>query len=516
MTQIRYIFIFFSIFSAIFCKTKDDIIKHMEEFEKTILKVKDDYRAPGFALAIVKDGEIIYKKSFGQRENGKKDLITNDTVFQIASLSKTFLTFVIAQLVEEGLLSWDTPVCKYLPEFALNNEEVTKSATLLDLITHRIGLPSFSGDTIWHLGFSDLELLKNLKNLKLKYKIGEHYGYQNHMFGAASIIVERVTKKTIEQIFNERIFTPLKMKNASVGLKHLQPKFFGLSKPNVALPHDVRDGKIYTKTFNKKTFLFEGSTGVNLSLDDAAKWIQFLVNDYTFEGKSFLKPETISFLRTSKVPCHFKDDDLQFPKERISEAFYDVGMFENKYGSVKLYSHMSGFSGVRGYLCFIPSEKLGVIMLSNYGGMRCSLMPEVIKGFFLDWYLDLPKIDWLEKIAGTEKKIRQIYTNNRINGRMYAPAATRNLTEYEGVYEHPFYGDVTIKQEEGQLKLIYRDIIASVHHWNADQFFIKPYELSETYGDYDFCPLFFVLNPKEKTKIYIGQMYEGREYLEKK
>jgi CubicO group peptidase (beta-lactamase class C family) len=511
--KIRIVFFTFFIFSAVFAKSVDQISKYIPDFEKQVLKIKDEYHAPGVSIAIVKDGKIVYTKSFGVKENGKPDEIDNDTVQQIASLSKTFLAFLVAQLVEEGVLSWDMPINKYLPELIFSDEKANKSATLLDLMTHRIGLPPFSGDTLWHLGFKDIELLKALKSMPFKYEYDKHYGYQNHMFGAVSLIVERATKKSIAVLFEERIFKPFKMKTASVGLKPLQPSYLGFKKPNVAFPHDVREGKIYTKPFNEKSFLFPGSTGVNLSINDAAIWLQFLVNDYTFEGKSFLKPETIKFLRSSKIHCDFKDDDLQFPKERFSHSSYDIGMFEHQYGSNSkhhLYAHMSGFNGVRGYLGFFPSEKMGIIILSNFGSLSVSLMPEVIRSFFFDWYFDLEPIDWLEKIYGTEKKHRSTYANSRLNAKMYAPASPRKLDEYVGDYTHPLYGDLKIVEKDKKLKFVYRDVTVDLRHWNADEFHIKPFELTPTFNDYDYCPFFFVISPHHKTEIHIGQMYEGK------
>ncbi|MBP9752600.1 MAG: serine hydrolase [Proteobacteria bacterium] len=520
MRYFKKIFYFFSLFIAIstflYPKTADEILKHIPELEKEILKSKDAYRATGLSIAIVKDGNIIYTKSFGTKENGKNEEIDNDTIHQIASLSKTFLSYLIAKLVDEGILSWDMPIHKVLPELIFSDETANKSATLLDLLTHRIGLSPFSGDTLWHLAYKDIEILKALKNLPFKYKFRELYTYQNHMFGAASIIVERVTKKTIAQLFDEKIFKPLGMKTASVGLKPLQPTFFGFKKKNVAYPHDIRDGKVYTKPFMEESFLFPGSTGVNLSIKDAAIWLQFLINDYTFEGKAFLKPETLKFIRSPKVVCKFKEDDLMFPHERFTDSSYDVGMFEHKYAGHHMYSHMSGFNGVRGYLAFFPDEKMGFIILSNYGSMKVSLMPEVIRGYFLDWYFDLSTINWIERIHNLENKYKKMYENNRLNEKLMSPQASRKLSDYIGTYTNIFYGAIDVIEENNQLRMKYREKSVTLNHWNGDSFNIKPYELNPTLNDLDYCPIYFTINNYQKPELHIGQMYEGKAVFVKK
>ncbi|MDP2193585.1 MAG: serine hydrolase domain-containing protein, partial [Alphaproteobacteria bacterium] len=150
-------------------KTKEEINDYLPRFEEKLKKIKDDYRAPGLAIAIVKDNEVIFQKTLGVKENGTTDPINEDTIFQIASNTKVFLAFVIAQLVEEGVLSWDTPVHKYIPELVLSNKEAQEKITLIDLLTHRIGLPHFTGDMMWHLRFSPIELINSLRHIQFKY-----------------------------------------------------------------------------------------------------------------------------------------------------------------------------------------------------------------------------------------------------------------------------------------------------------------------------------------------------------
>ncbi|CAO5676124.1 MAG: D-aminopeptidase [Holosporales bacterium] len=504
--------------AALFCKTKEAVKDYMPTFEKKIIQIKDAYKAPGVGVAIVKDGEIVFEKAWGTKENGKNAPIDNDTVFQIASLSKTFLTFVIAQLVDEGVLTFETKVADILPELQFEKEDVQKNLTVLDLLTHCLGLPPFAGDTLWHLDFSPKELLGALKHVPFKHKFRERYTYQNHMFGAASLLVERVTKKTIAQLFDERIFKPLGMKNASVGIEPLQAGFFGLSQKNVAKPHDIRDGKIYTKDFSPKTYLFPGSSGVNLSIKDAAIWLKFVMDGYKHNGKEFLKEKTVTYMQTPKVPCHFSDHDLQFSPHRFSKSSYDIGLFESQYGPDPKniwYGHMGGFNGVRSYMGFMKSQNVGLIVISNYGSMNVSLMPEVIRNFFLDWYLDLKNINWLDEITATSNKWIGQYNNNRIQNRLSNPVSARNSKDYVGTYTHPLYGKIKIEEDGKNLKLFYRDKTVTITHWNENEFSLKPYELASTYNDYDLCTVYFSFNPKEKVRMYIGQMFEGQKYFEK-
>ncbi|PIZ33746.1 MAG: hypothetical protein COY39_01700 [Alphaproteobacteria bacterium CG_4_10_14_0_8_um_filter_37_21] len=519
MTFFRIILFFFFLFLSAEAKNKADIQRFCPLLEEKIKKIKDDYRAPGLAIALIKNNEVIYTHTTGVKENGTDTPINNETVFQVASTSKLLLTFVIAQLVEEKVLSWDTPVHKYVPELEFSDKTANEKITLIDLLTHRVGLQAFTGDMMWHLHFSPTELIKSLKHIKFKSCFREKYAYQNSMFAIAGIMVERATQKSIEQLFNERIFKPLNMEQASVGMDALKPKFFGFKKANFAFPHDIRDGKVYTKPLMPHMYYFPGSSGVNLSIQDAAKWLIFSMNDYTHNGKQYLKKETIDFLRSPKSTATISDHDLQFAKERFSKTSYDIGIFESQYGpsdKTKLYAHMGGFNGVRSYFGFIPSENIGIVILSNYGSMRVSLMPEVIRNTFLDWYFDLKGIDWLERIHGTELKWRSEHKNHRTLNRLHYPTAPRNFNDYTGVYTHKIFGNATIEHKDGKLIVQYKGKNIPLTHWNGDEFDMKPYHLDESYNDYDVCPVYFYLNTQGQFKLYIGNMSEGvSPYFEK-
>jgi CubicO group peptidase (beta-lactamase class C family) len=97
--------------------------------------------APGAAVVIVKDGEVIYLKGFGVRERGRPEPVTPDTVFAIASCTKAFTTTVLAMLVDEGKLKWDDKVHQHLDYFRLTDELADREVTIRDLLCHRTGMP---------------------------------------------------------------------------------------------------------------------------------------------------------------------------------------------------------------------------------------------------------------------------------------------------------------------------------------------------------------------------------------
>ena len=115
---------------------------NLDEYIKVLIS---DFQVPGLSIAIVKDGNIIIAKGFGEREFGKSETVDENTVFPIASVSKSTVALSLAMLVEENKLNWDDPVIKYLPNFQMYDSWVTREITIKDILTHRSGLSEISG-----------------------------------------------------------------------------------------------------------------------------------------------------------------------------------------------------------------------------------------------------------------------------------------------------------------------------------------------------------------------------------
>ena len=121
-----------------------------KKLDAYVAKSLKDWNVPGLAIAIVKDDKIVYEKGFGVRELGKSDKVDEHTLFAIASNTKAFTTAGLAILVDEKVISWRDRVQKFLPYFELYDEYVSHDVRIEDLLCHRSGLGTFSGDLIWY------------------------------------------------------------------------------------------------------------------------------------------------------------------------------------------------------------------------------------------------------------------------------------------------------------------------------------------------------------------------------
>src|SRR5215203_6078720 len=128
-------------------QTIEEKVREVDEYAQAVMRT---HGGPGMAIAVVKDDKLVLAKGYGTRELGKVLPVDENTLFAIASNSKAFTTAALAILVDDKKVNWDDKVSKYLPEFQMYDPWVTSELTVRDLVTHRSGLDTFSGDLLWY------------------------------------------------------------------------------------------------------------------------------------------------------------------------------------------------------------------------------------------------------------------------------------------------------------------------------------------------------------------------------
>jgi CubicO group peptidase (beta-lactamase class C family) len=527
----RFIVVFLILLLSFQVRAADHLAAILPSFEAYVQKTLTDWNASGVAVVIVKDGQIVYEKGFGVKDVREKDPIDVHTVFQIASLTKNFLVTLVAQLVDEGILDWDAPVKRYLTDFQLSDPAITEQFTLRDLLSHRSGLKAFSADSLWNLGFSAQEIRQGLAKIPFLKGFRQDYGYQNHMFSTASQLVEKVTGRSISDLFTERFFKPLGLNDSSVGpmeqsdqgwLSRMWTKLKNLfkktPKANIAIPHHILDGKTVPLPVAPMMYTFNGSTGINTSIHDLGQWLIFQLNSCQVNRKYLVSLAQQKQMRTSHIHAtNLKPDDIQFPAIRMHDIHYGMGWFLGQYGENGHYEpfllHMGGVAGVRGLMTLLPNQKLGIAILSNFGAMRVSMLTEAIRNKFLDLYMNLSQKDWsldnLKKMQEVRDKNKQ-YKNRY---RLQSPRKPHDLKAYVGVYENPLYGRFEIQQDKQGLVLVYRQKRVKLTHWNGDEFSFKGYDLTPVYSDYDQGYIEFAVRGQQAILSAINLMYEGKSEI---
>lgn len=166
--------------------------KPLEGLAEYIEHMRQDWKVPGLAIAIVKNDSVVLMRGFGVREMGKPEPIDEHTIFAIASCSKAFTATLIGMLADEHKLDWDEPATLHLPGFQLYDPYASRELTIRDLLSHRSGLSR--GDLSWYESANDrAEVIRKIRFLKPTSSFRSQYGYQNVMFSTAGEIVGKWT-----------------------------------------------------------------------------------------------------------------------------------------------------------------------------------------------------------------------------------------------------------------------------------------------------------------------------------
>jgi CubicO group peptidase (beta-lactamase class C family) len=209
----------------------DDAISKIDGLANDVMK---NTGVPGLAVAVVRGGKTVYAKGFGVKDDGKgagqDNKVDADTVFQLASVSKSVGATVVAREVTDNVVAWDTPVVTKLPWFALSDPYVTGHVTVADLYSHRSGLPDHAGDKLEDLGYDRRQVLERLKYLPLT-PFRSSYAYTNFGLTAAAEAVATAAGKSWEDLSDQALYRPLGMSSTSSKYADF------LARPNRAVLH---------------------------------------------------------------------------------------------------------------------------------------------------------------------------------------------------------------------------------------------------------------------------------------
>lgn len=438
-------------------------LAEIDAYAKTVMS---DWNQPGMAIAIVKDDKVVFQKGYGVRQLGKTDAVDPDTVFAIASNSKAFLTATLAILVDEGKLKWDDKVKKYLPEFEMYDPWVTNELTVRDLVTHRVGLGTFSGDLLWYeTTYTSEEILERIKHLKPTSSFRSRYGYQNLMFIAAGRVVEKVSGKPWCEFVRERIHQPLGMSRTVCSVKDLPD--------NAAWPHNESGGKMRV-LHRGNVDGADSAASLNSSVSDLSKWIRTQLGRGTFEGKKIFSPE-----RSWEMWQPYMSNQISeaASKDNPTRHFSGVGMgwFVYDYHGRKVIDHSGGLDGMLSYTVLVPEENLGFVVLTNSETPAFRIMMSKIR----DVLLNAPARDWNAEAKTAVERNRASADSRKKEIDAQRVADTKPslpLSGYTGDYSDKMYGDIEIKEENGSLVMRFLpspNFVADLEHWHYDTFLIK-------------------------------------------
>jgi CubicO group peptidase (beta-lactamase class C family) len=437
-----------------------------KELDTYFAKMVKDWDVPSASIGIVKDGKIIFTGNYGVLEVGKSEKPTANTLYAIASNSKAFTSAMIGMLVQEGKLNWNDKVVKYLPYFEVYDTWVSQNVTIRDLLSHRVGLGTFSGDNIWYKSNSTAEeIIKRIKFVPKAYDFRAGYGYSNLMFITAGEIIETITGKSWGENVQERILNPLEMNRTISTINDLD------SKGNFATPHARADAKNYAIPWAKWDNV-AATGGLISSVNDISKWMIFNLNN-GINGKDTLLTKTTRNMVWTPHNNHFVDHTTK-NDFNIHFNSYGLGWGLNDYHGRLKVGHTGGYDGMITAVTLIPDEKIGIVVLTN--GPKSPIMAATY--YALDKLLGVKSKDWSKEYLANSNRNEENDTriSDRKAKRELNTKPTISPDAFVGNYYANLHGKINIIKKNGHLKLEFENspqLSASLTHWHHDVWEIK-------------------------------------------
>ncbi len=438
----------------------------LDSLDAYLARTVKAFDQPGLAVGIVKDGALIWSKGYGKLDLAKADVVSPNSLFYCASISKAFTACAIGLLVDEGKLSFDDQVRKHLPWFSTPDPYVTEHFLIRDLLCHRSGWITFDGDLLWYgTDLSQREILDRHAKEPFTYEFRNEFGYSNLMLIAAAQVIEAVSGQAWDQFVTTRIFKPLGMDRSRAGISDLA----GMS--DVALPH-VRKGQDPSEPQKSMPYQAlkgaDGACGVISTVADLAKWDAMWMNEGEVAGKPFLKKESWTTITTPQLSNEVGPDGAPTGRHYSGTA---MGWFTNDQYGVKIITHSGGMPGFILNHAVVPEKDLAVIALGN--GETSSVFAATSKA--LNLYLGDGKADPTARMlkgAEANKAEDAERVADRIAAHMKGTKPTAQASELKGTYADKVYGEANLVEVNGTLVLSFPHakelFTGGLEHWHYD------------------------------------------------
>src|SRR6266571_2742786 len=440
--------------------TSEQVTRAIQELEQLAEKQIRENALPGLAIAVVFQDKIAYAKGFGVRDVNTKAPVDADTVFQLASVSKSIGSTVVAELVGEGKITWDSKLSVLDPTFAMFDPWVTHEVTIRDMYAHRSGLPEHAGDLLEDLGFSRAEILRRLRYQHPGSSFRSHYAYTNFGMTEGGIAAAKAYELEWEEAAKQKLYN-------SPGMTSTSSRYADfIARRNKALGHVLVDGK-WVQKFKRDPDAQSPTGGVSSSVNDLAKWMRLQLASGKFDGKQIVNEKALG-------ETHHPHMLTGFSPFAGLPGFYGLGwgVSYDPEGRLRL-NHSGAFAlGAATHVNLVPAEQLGIVVLTNAYPIGIA---EALGTIFLDTALyGKPTQDWLVLF-------KQRFSNPAAIGTALgfdyskppgSPSPASKNSAYLGRYANDFFGDISIIEKDAGLAIVQgpKNKTFPMKHYDRDTF----------------------------------------------
>lgn len=453
-----FIFLFVFVISSstsLLAQSNANINTELDNYIKNSIQL---WQPPGLAVTVVKDGNIVFTKSYGVTNINTKKAVDNNTLFGCMSTTKAFVAAGLAMLVDDGKLNWNDKVIDYLPEFQLKDPYLTREINIKDLLTHRTGIGNT--DYLWAImNISGDDALYKMREVEKSYSLRSSFIYQNLFYLAAGKVIESISGQSWGDFLKERIYNPLGMTNTYATLGQIS------AIENKADGHYDIDGTI-EKIDQLSADAIGPAGSMWSSITDIGQWIKFLLNEGRVGNDTLLKPSTFKELFK---PQQIVPASQFYPTQQVTKpnwTTYGLGWFQHDYKGKMVQFHTGSLPGMVAIAGMIPEDNVGVYVMGNldHAELRHAIMYSVFDLYTegklsRDWSKELHAIYHPET---PEQEDPKPIKNTKPS------LAEKNIL---GTYHNNKFGWVKIENNNGQLEFNMNDALrGSLAHWHYDTY----------------------------------------------
>jgi CubicO group peptidase (beta-lactamase class C family) len=435
------------------------------KLDSMIVQGMSDWKVPGLAAIVVKDGEVVFQKTYGVKNLESKEPVDGNTLFNMASTTKAVVAIAMGMLVDDGKLNWDDKVVDHLPYFKLSDPYITADARIKDLLTHNLGIGN--ADALWTVdSLTTRETIRKFQFAKKAYPLRGGFTYQNIMYAVAGEVIAAASGKPWNEFVAERIFNPLEMNRTQA----LASAIFNVGNYVTPYADDPEDGLV------KVDYGFSDQIGpagmICSSANDISKYLTFLVNNGVHKSDTLVSPKTFKYLFE---PQSFLGSSGTYPTNALTKPnwnTYGMGWFQQDYKGHKLDFHTGSLFGLVAIAGIMHDKKVAVYVFANldHAELRHAILYKALDlyGFnddSRDWHTEVFNLyDGFKKknIEASKKKISE-----RVNGTK--PSLPQE--GYEGSYTNQMLGTAKISLVDTKLRVNLNNFISyDLEHWHFNTF----------------------------------------------
>ena len=438
----------------------EQVNQAVREIQKVCTSEIEQDAVPGLAIAIVFQDRVVSADGFGVRDVKSREPVNADTVFQLASLSKPIGSTLVAELVGDGKISWDSKISDLDPDFEMYDPWVTHEITLGDFYSQRSGLPEHAGDLLEDLGFTRQEILHRLRYQKPSSSFRSQYAYTNFGITEAGLAAAKAYNLTWENASEQKLYKPLGMDSTSSRYADF------IARTNKALGHVRENGK-WVQKYKRDPDAESPAGGVSSSVNDLEKWMRLQLADGQLDGKPLVDEKALSVTHSPQMLTGFS------PLTGLP-TFYGLGWNVNydTEGRLRL-GHSGAFAlGAGTCVLLVPSEHLGIVVLTNAYPIGVA---EGIAFTFTDLALyGKATQEWLQLF-------KKLFANPEAVGVTLgadyskppaSPTPGLANSAYLGTYSNKFFGDIQIVEKGDRLAIVEgpHKRVFPLQHYDRDLF----------------------------------------------